>query len=257
MNEVVPVIEMQHVDFAYSGVPVLEDATFRIQPGSFVSVVGPNGGGKTTLLKLILGLLKPQRGTVRVLGQPPREACGQIGYMPQSANVDLRFPTSTMDLVLMGRAASSRWFGPYGRADRQAAGEALQAVNLADLADRHIGDLSGGQRQRALIARAIVSRPNLLLLDEPTSNLDMRAGEELYDLLSGLNERMAILLVSHDMEYVSSRVDTVLCVQQRVAIHPTEEVTDTVLQDLYGGGVRRVQHRHDCIERGCEGQVHQ
>ncbi len=250
------VIEFSDVSFAYDDVMVLEDVNFSISAGAFVAVVGPNGGGKSTLLKLMLGLLTPAGGSIRLMGQPPTRSLKRVGYMPQHSLVDLRFPVNVLDVVLMGLVSTARVFGPYSRADRQAGLEALEYVSMVDFAARPFSALSGGQRQRIMIARAIVSQPDLLLLDEPTANLDLRVGYEFYDLLQELNARMTILVVSHDVEFVSRYVTTVVCVQRKVAIHPTDEVTDAVIHDLYGGGVRRIRHEHDCIEHGCDGEGH-
>ncbi|RKY24336.1 MAG: ABC transporter [Planctomycetota bacterium] len=249
-------VEFDDVSFAYGAATVLEGATFHIPPRSLAAVVGPNGGGKTTMLKLMLGLLAPDSGQVRVLGEKPSQARRAVGYMPQHSLADLRFPVNVMDVVLMGRVSAGRLFGPYSRADRDAAAGALESVGLGDLAGRNFAALSGGQRQRVLIARAIAPQPELLLLDEPTASLDMRVGYEFYDLLAELNQRMTILIVSHDAEFVSQAVTTVVCVQRKVSIHPTEDVTDELIGELYGRPVRRVRHEHNCVGLGCQGQVH-
>lgn len=246
-----PAFELEGVRFAYPGREVLNGVTLSLPAGSFAAVVGPNGGGKTTLLKLLLGLITPDAGTVRVLGGSARQVRSRVGYMPQHSREDLRFPVSVRDVVLMGLAGRSRWFGPYRRAEREAAGEALQAVGVGDLAGRSFAGLSGGQRQRVLIARAIASRPELLLLDEPTSNLDPRVEGELNDLLGRLNERMTVVVVSHDIGFAAGQVRTVLCVNRTARVHPTSELTPELLEDLYGPGVRHINHEHDCVERQC------
>lgn len=244
-----PVIQMHDVSFSYDGQTALEDATLSIGQRDFVSVVGPNGGGKTTLLKLVLGLLLPQKGTVRVFGLPPREARHRIGYLPQAVVVDLKFPVNVMDVVLMGCLSPSRWAGRFRRADKAAAEQALRDVNLLDLRSRPFSSLSGGQRQRALIARALAGAPELLLMDEPTASLDLAAEQELYDLLKDLNERLTIVMVSHDIGFVSQVVKTVVCVKRRVAVHPTSEVggeiSTAIIQEIYGGEMRLIRHdRH-------------
>jgi len=245
-----PVIRLEGVWFAFNGQTVLEAVDLSVGEREFVSLVGPNGGGKTTLLKLILGLLEPTAGRVRVFGLPPREARARVGYMPQHAHVDPRFPVSVMDVVLMGRLSAGPTVGPFRRRDRQAAREALRLVELQDLARRPFADLSGGQRQRALIARALVGDPRLLLLDEPTANLDAHMEGELYDLLRRLNERLAIVVVSHDLGFVSQFVHSVVCVKRHVVVHPTSDVTGEVIRALYGGDVRLVRHDHRCAEGG-------
>jgi zinc transport system ATP-binding protein len=238
-------IELSNVSFSFNGPPVLEDVTLRIEAGDFVCIVGPNGGGKTTLLKLLLGLLQPDAGQVRLLGGQPKHSRRRAGYMPQYSLVDLRFPVNVMDVVLMGRVTSARWFGPYGHNSRQAAAAALEAVGMADLRRRPFAELSGGQRQRVMIARALVGEPELLLLDEPTASLDMWGQEAFYDLLDELNRRMTVVVVSHDVGFVSHHVRTIICVQRRVNVHSTVELTHESLRNLYGEEVRLVDHGSD------------
>ena len=168
-----PPVEVDHVSLSLGGEIVLDDVSLRVEADDYLALLGPNGGGKSTLLKLILGLLRPDRGAIRVFGESPRRARGQVGYVPQHVRFDLDFPIRVRDVVLMGRLAAHRW-GRFGSADRRAALEALERVEMQDLADRAIGTLSGGQLQRVLIARALVQRPRLLLLDEPTASLDER-----------------------------------------------------------------------------------
>ncbi len=239
-----PAVEVAGVWFAYEGGPVLEDAGFTIARGEMVSMVGPNGGGKTTLLKICLGLLRPDRGTVRILGMPAEEARGRIGYTPQHTSVDSHFPASVLDVVLMGRLGQTRPIGPFRRPDRDAARAALREVELDQLRNRPFGALSGGQRQRAVIARSLAGEPELLFLDEPTSSLDVAAEQRLYELLARLNERMTILMTSHDIGFVSQSIDRVVCVKGTTEVHPTEELTGDVLRDLYATDVRMVRHDH-------------
>jgi zinc transport system ATP-binding protein len=249
-----PVIAIKGVSFAYNSDPVLEDVTLSIGDREFVSLVGPNGGGKTTLLKLMLGLLVPTTGKIAVFGKNPVLARPRIGYMPQHAQVDPKFPASVIDVALMGRVCKGSNIGPYRKADRAAAAKALQQVDLYDYRNRPFADLSGGQRQRALIARALAAEPDLLLLDEPTANLDVRVEGELYELLKTLNERLTIVLVSHDLGFVSQFVKSVVCVKRRVVVHPTSEITGEVIREMYGADVRMVRHDHRCAEGGhvCE-----
>lgn len=216
-------------------------------------MVGPNGGGKTTLLKLMLALLRPDRGRVRILGRAPTEARPLVGYTPQHARFDPKFPVSVMDVVLMGRLGRARRVGPHRRADRAAAERALAEVGLADLRRRAFGELSGGQQQRTLIARSLVSDPELLLLDEPTASLDVAVGREFHDLLVRLGERLTVVIVSHDVGFVSDVVGKVVCVKGIVAVHPTAALTGEVMRDLYGLDVRLIRHDHDCLRECPEG----
>jgi zinc transport system ATP-binding protein len=236
-----PVIELVGVTFGYEGVPVIEEADLKVPAGAFASIVGPNGGGKTTLLKLILGMLQPDHGTVRVLGEPPAQVRPRIGYMPQSSRHDPLFPVTVMDVVLMGRLTAGS-AGPYSRADRRAAEQALVDVGLPELRGWRMADLSGGQRQRVLVARALCSNPELLLLDEPTAGVDSPAEDRLLRLLAELNSRMTILMVSHDLGFVSQIVRHVICVNRRVRVHATTDLTGEHIRELYGAPVRMVRH---------------
>ncbi len=237
-----PAIEMRDVSFSYDGYPVLTDVDVRIEERDFVTVVGPNGGGKTTLLKLILGVHQPWRGSIRVLGTTPEKARPRIGYTPQRSAIDPSFPARVIDVVLMGTLGrGTKWRG-YTRADHEAALEALREVELADRYARPFATLSAGQRQRALIARALAADPELLLLDEPTSSLDVAMEEELHSLLSRLHGRLTVVLVSHDIAFVSGLTETVLCVKQTVAAHSTSEVTPELIREIYGRDVLMVRH---------------
>ena len=243
-----PAIELDRVSFAYDSATVLEDATFALDARDFVSIVGPNGGGKTTLLKLVLGLLHPTAGRVRVFGTTPREARPRIGYLPQHATLDPLFPVSVLDVVLMGRLTRGNPIGPFRRGDRGKALAALAEVSMADLRARPFAALSGGQRQRVLIARALASEPDLLLLDEPTASLDVAVEGEFYEMLRRLNERLGVVLVSHDLGFVSHYVRRVVCVKRKVAVHPTSEVTGEMIREVYGMDVRMVRHDHGLAE---------
>lgn len=238
-------IEIEGVSFAYDGNPVLRDVSLRVADRDFACIVGPNGGGKTTLLKVLLGLLQPQSGRVRVLGVSPERARKGVGYMPQHAQLDPQFPVTVSEVVLMGRLGLTRRFGPFRNSDRAAAETALKQVDLFDLRNRAFSALSGGQRQRVLIARAIVSEPHLLLLDEPTANLDPGVEDELQDLLRELNKRMTVVIVSHDVGFVSKNVNTVVCVNRDVKVHCADRLTGDVFRELYGQDVQVVQHAHD------------
>ena len=241
------VIEIEKVCFAYNSELVLEDVNLTISEKEFVCVVGPNGGGKTTLLKIILGLLEPTSGTVRVLGEPPVKARKRIGYVPQYAQFDPQFPVTVMDVVMMGTmgAEAVGW-----RRAKINAREALEEVRLLELRLRPLADLSGGQRQRVLVARALATNPAMLLLDEPTSHLDLQIETELMSLLGDLSKRMTVIMVSHDIGFVSQLVESVVCVKRKVVIHPTSRITGEIIQELYGGPVHMVRHDHRCAEDG-------
>ena len=244
----IPPIAVERLSFTYGGPLVLEDVSFTIPEREFVSVVGPNGGGKTTLLKLMLGLLTPTRGVVRMFGRSPVQVRRRIGYVPQHAHFDPQFPVTAFDVVLMGRLGVGPRIGPARQKDRQAALAALAEVGLADYQRRPLATLSGGQRQRVLIARALASDPELLLLDEPTASLDLVVQGDFFELLHRLNQRLTVLLVSHDVGFVSQHVQTVVCVSRRVDVHPTSELDGHAISELYGGPVRIVHHKHGTHE---------
>jgi zinc transport system ATP-binding protein len=244
-----PVISFDDVSFAYDSSEVLSNASFDLFKNQSVCIVGPNGGGKTTIIKLILGLLKPLSGRISVLGGTPIERSHRIGYMPQNTTFDLSFPIRVIDIVLMGRLGIS--FTPfYNREDRQAAMQALDETGLADCADRPFAELSGGQRQRVLISRALACDPELLLLDEPTAHVDPAMEVQVSETLSRLAKRLTIITVTHELGFVTRMVDRVLCVNRTVRLHPTSEITGEVIQEIYGSELRMVRHDHQCSEKG-------
>lgn len=247
-DAVAPVIALEHVWFSYGGTPVVEDASLEVERRDFLCLIGPNGGGKTTLLKLMLGLLAPDRGAVRVFGEAPARGRMRLGYVAQSFLYDPQFPMRVYDVVLMGRLDRRRWWGGPGGADRDAARAALAQVGLDGLRHRPFADLSGGERQRVLIARALAAEPEALLLDEPTANVDPGAEGGLYELLRELNARLALVLVSHDLGFVTQLVKRVACVNRRVVVHPTSAVSGEMILETYGRDVRLVRHDHQCAE---------
>ncbi len=239
-----PAIFIRDLCFSYDGYPVLEDVNLSIPTGDFASVIGPNGGGKTTLLRLILGLLRPSRGQIQVFGLTPEKARPRIGYMPQHAQLDPQFPATVMDVALMGRLGHGRAFGPYSKKDKEAVITALDQVGLVEERRKSFASISGGQRQRLFIARALASEPDLLLLDEPTANLDVVMEGGLYQLLQNLNRTLTVVMVSHDLGFVSSLVKSVICVKCQVASHQTSELTPEIIDSMYGAPMRIVRHNH-------------
>ena len=235
------VIQFEDVSFSYGGVPVVTGVDLAINERDFVYVIGPNGSGKTTLLRLTVGLILPQQGTVRVFGLPPEKARDRIGYVAQSSRHDAGVPMTVKDVVLMGRLSSNR-VGRYGDEDLAATVRILERLQIADLADRPFSDLSGGQKQRVLIARALVSDPDLVLLDEPTANIDASAREGILDLLEELREEITIVMVSHDVGFVPQSVNKVVCVNRKVVVHPTGEITAESVDQVFGRQMRLVRH---------------
>ncbi|MDD3153302.1 MAG: ABC transporter ATP-binding protein [Victivallaceae bacterium] len=251
MNE--NAVEIHDLDFSYlaKSAPVLSRINLNIPVGANACVIGPNGGGKSTLLKLILGLLKPQKGCVHVFGTDPVSARPKVGYMPQYHKLDSDFPISVRDVVIMGRL---RPFGFYRREDREKARAALAEVGVADLEKRSFAELSGGQRQRVLIARALCGDPELLLLDEPTANIDPGAGEQFYRTLAQLRKRMTLVTISHDLGFVDKNVDMVICVNRSLTIHDPVALSEHEMDSLYHHAVAPVHHCKCCGGREEERQ---
>lgn len=242
-----PVICFEGVSFHYGRSLAVEDADFDIYKGESVCVVGPNGGGKSTLLKLMLGLLKPDTGTIKLLGESPKRSRSRVGYVPQHINYDPLFPVSVLDVVLMGCLARGS-VGFSGRKNTARALGALERMGLADRAQNAFAALSGGQRQAVLIARALAAEVDVLLLDEPTAHVDVAAEERLVKSLKALQADLTLVTVSHDLAFVSRSVPKVVCVNRCVHVHPTTELTEERLRQLYGFEVRMVQHDHEHLD---------
>jgi zinc transport system ATP-binding protein len=236
------VISVSGLWAGYEDEVVLEDINLTLMPLDFVGLIGPNGGGKTTLLKVLVGLLTPLRGAVRIMGHPVAVGRPHIGYVPQVLHADRMFPISVRDVVYMGRLGRRGILRRYDSTDSDAVDATLRDLDLLDLRHRPFGDLSGGQRQRTLIARALAAEPSLLLLDEPTASVDLRVREHVYDLLARLNERITILLVTHDMGVISSYVKTVGCLNRRLHYHGQRELTPQMMEDAYHCAIDLIAH---------------
>lgn len=204
------ILEFDKVDFSYGAVQVLEEASFHIHDGEFVALVGPNGAGKSTILKLILALENPNRGSISLFGSTTHAGREKIGYVPQHITYDPAFPISVEEVVKIGRI--SPFAHRYTAEDKQAVEMALETMDLSDLAKRPYKALSGGQRRRVLVARALSANPKMLILDEPTSNMDMESEQRLFSALGVLKGDTTILIVTHDTSFVSSLTDRALCV---------------------------------------------
>lgn len=247
-----PTVSLRDVTFRFGNgpdaVPVLEDVTLEIVPGDFIGLIGPNGGGKTTLLKIILGLVTPQEGEVRVFGRPPAEVSRRIGYVPQFSQIDPQAPATVQDVVLTGCLGLSQWGFLYGQRHHQAARAAMTEAGVLEFAGRRIGELSGGQRQRVLIARALASDARILLLDEPMAGMDLHMEQGILEILVQLTERIPVVLVSHDVGFVSAHVKRVACLNRRLVLHAPGEITREVIADMYreAGPVQELVHRDTC-----------
>lgn len=238
----VELVRLDNVWVHYDAVPVLEDINLSVMSDDFMGIIGPNGGGKTTLLKVILGLVKPSQGKVTVLGGSPEENRKFIGYVPQYSRFDRDFPISVQEVVLMGRSGQVGLMKRFSRKDKMLALQALETVDMLEFKGRQIGKLSGGQQQRVFIARALVGEPKLLLLDEPTASVDMPMQTEFYELLQQLKQKMAIVLVSHDISAVSIYVDKTACLNRRLFYHGTKEISAQDLEAVYQCPVDLIAH---------------
>jgi zinc transport system ATP-binding protein len=233
LNSKNAVVSLEHVSFGYSDVLVLQDVSCTIYEGEFVGIIGPNGGGKTTLLRLLMGFLKPQKGQIKLFGKIPTEELPEIAYVPQTVRFDKLFPISVLEVVMQGRLAHLPWYGFYSQKDKEIALEALDRVSMTGFQNNAFGTLSGGQAQRVLIARALASRPKLLLLDEPTASVDAQAQAEIYAILKSLAGTMTILMVTHDLNMAIEHVKKIICVQRTVLALTPQEVCEHFALGLY------------------------
>ena len=212
-------VSIRDLSFAYDIQPVLEHVSLEVAEHDFLAIIGPNGGGKSTLLKLMLGLLKPTRGSITLLGTTPSSARHDVGYVPQNTNVNTDFPVKVLDVVLMGNGAKHHPLLGYGAEEKACAMEALHQVGMEGFAARRIGDLSGGQRQRVMIARALCRRPKLLILDEPTASIDATGQKEIYDLLKRLGDAITVIVVSHDLSVILGYANKAAYVNRTLTFH--------------------------------------
>lgn len=233
------VVCLKHVTFHRGNKLVLDDITFCIDEGIFLGVIGPNGGGKTTLLKLILGVLSLQTGRIEILGEQlshSRVACSRIGYVSQRSDVDQNFPATALDVVLMGAVAKTGMFRRIPRETRERAMQLLQRTGIADLADRPIGRMSGGQQQRVYIARALINDPRLLILDEPTVGLDSASQKQFLHLIQHLKAelQLTVIMVSHDVGQLSHYADQIACLNRKLHFHDRSAMlTEKIIDHVY------------------------
>ena len=240
-EEVIP-IETEGLAAGYDGNPVITNVNLRVEGDDFVGIIGPNGGGKTTLLKSVLGLLKPIEGSVKVFGRSPEETRNRIGYVPQYATFDEEFPITVKEVVQMGRRREKNFFERYSSEDGRRTAEALKDVEMLNYDDTPISALSGGQKQRVFIARALVSDPDILLLDEPTASVDRKLEKGIYSLLKELNDRMAIVVVTHDIGVMSSYVTKVACLSGELYTSNEPYMNREMLEDAYQCPVELITH---------------
>jgi zinc transport system ATP-binding protein len=246
-------IEIESVSFVAKGREILKNINFTHEEGRFLGIVGPNGGGKTTLVRTILGLVRPTSGRVRVFGQDPESLLSRnnvFGYLPQHQNIDPNFPATALDIVFMGRYKKAGFFKWRGRKDREKAVECLSIMGVEHVKDLQYSHLSGGQQQRVSIARALAGEPKILVLDEPSTGIDVVGQEDFYHLLKGLQKKMGltILMVSHDIGTVTTYVDEIACLNIQLHYHgnPLGALNEKVMTSLYGKSVDLLVHSDVC-----------
>lgn len=228
------ILRIANLSFGYDKkIPILEKVSLEIQEGEWVGIFGPNGGGKTTLLKLILGFLHPSEGKISLFGKKPQEVRTRIGYVPQALPLDRSFPVSVLNVVMMGQLSQLTWWGSYPKECKSQALALLDQMDLLPLAHRHFGSLSGGQAQRVLIARALISEPQLLILDEPTANIDPLAEQMIFSLLQKLSSKVTILMVTHDLQTMLDKSKRLVCVNRQVSCLEAKEVCEHFALGLY------------------------
>ena len=237
------IITIKNLSFAYQREnEILENVNLEVFGDDFLGIIGPNGGGKTTLLKIILGLLEPDKGGVLVFDKKPKEARDLIGYVPQFLEIDLDCPVSVLDIVLMGILNRKKIFQKYNNEDLELAKEALDFVDLWNLKNRQIGELSGGQRQRVYIARALIRKPKLLILDEPTASIDEKSERDFWELLKEINKTAAIIIVSHDIGVIFKNVNKIACLNKELYCHDASEITQDILDKTYKCEIELLGH---------------
>lgn len=213
------VLSIRNISFSYAKEDILENISLDIKEKDFLAIIGPNGGGKSTLLKLILGVEKVQKGTIEIFNNPIKTALNKIGYVPQNTNVNIDFPIQVIEVVMMGHISSKKPLFGYAKEEIACAMGSLEQVGMQDFAHKKIGNLSGGQRQRVMIARALCANPKLLLLDEPTSSIDIKGQREIYELLKNLNKSITILVVSHDISVILEYANKVAHINKQLSFH--------------------------------------
>jgi len=236
------VIRIEQLWAGYENEIILEDINLSIQEKDFIGIIGPNGGGKTTLIKIILGLMEPIKGYVEILGEPPQKNRHLLGYVPQSVAFDQDFPINVWDVVQMGRLGKRRLLNRFNAADQEIVAESLRQVGMLHFKNRPIGELSGGQRQRVYIARALTTRPKILILDEPTASVDAEASQSIYELLNELNKTITIVLISHDMSAISSYTKSIGCLNRRFHYHGDKTLTPQMVQAVYKCPIDLIAH---------------
>ncbi|MCB1110742.1 MAG: ABC transporter ATP-binding protein [Chlamydiia bacterium] len=232
----------KHLFFSYGSIEILKDVSFEIETGEYIGIIGPNGGGKTTALKLMLGFLTPNRGTLKVLGKTPASVRTRMGYVPQINVYDKDFPISVLEVVLSGSLSHLNWRGKFPKEVRERAHALIEEIGLSGFEGRPFGSLSGGQAQRVLIARALMCDPEILFLDEPTANVDAKSEERIFNYLKTLQGKKTILIVTHNFDAIIKNVERVLCFQHEVFSMLPKDVCEHFAIGMYH---KPGEHSHD------------
>lgn len=236
-------VKIYNLSVYYGTTPALVNVSFEVAEGEFLGIIGPNGGGKTTLLRAVLGLTPFQSGNIELFGKKVGKSRKLIGYVPQIASMDKRFPITVLEVVLSGRLKQGLSpFFKFNDSDKELSYDALRKVGIEHLAKRQISELSGGEFQRMLIARALTVGPKMLILDEPTASVDIASKEQIAELLGELNKEMTIMLVTHDLLSVTSQVNKLACLSGKLVYHGKPELTEKVMSNLYGCPVDLLSH---------------
>ena len=249
----VPIFDVENLGFSVRGQTILQNITFQIFHSEYIAIIGPNGGGKTTLIRLLLGLEKPTSGTIRIFGKKLKnfKEWYKIGYVPQrAAHVDANFPATVEDIVKMGRIAKRNLFTTMTQEDKAMVHDAMLKMDIVDLKDKMVGTLSGGQRQRVMIARALASSPEILILDEPNTGVDVKSQQRFYKLLAQLNkeEGITILFITHDIGVIADDIGRLFTINQKATIcnDPKKELSCEDMSELYGIEAHLIHnHRHE------------
>lgn len=237
------VIQIENLTVRYGDAPVITDICLDVYEGDYLGIIGPNGGGKTTLLKSIIGLVKPVHGKISIFGKNPDKTRGLVGYVPQITALEKKFPIRVREVVLTGRLNGSfRIFHKYSDDDLKVADDLIERVGIGKLSNRMIGELSGGEFQKMLIARALAADPRILLLDEPTASVDAGSRDQIFALLKEINKKVTIILVTHDLLAISSYVRTLACLNETLVYHGGTELSEEAVKTLYGCPIDLIAH---------------
>jgi zinc transport system ATP-binding protein len=232
------IITLQNVNFSFEETKILEDVSLTIQKGDFINFFGPNGGGKTTLLKLILGLLTPNSGNIKVFGNSPKEVSSNIGYIPQNPFINKDFPITVLEAVLLGCISKSSWFFSYPKNLKEKAKHLLEEVGLIEIQNKSFSSLSGGELQKALIAKALICDPEILILDEPTAHIDIYAEQKIFDLILKYKGKKTILMVTHNLELIIKEVKSAFLINKKVTPKLPKEICEHFALGLYHGPIK-------------------